>query len=156
MSTERDSDTRERILIEASRLFAARGYFGTSTRAIAEAVGIQQPSLFHHFPTKQAIMTELLELDLDAALAMTKREATGPGRAVVKLLRYLVEDTYALLSSPYDLVVNNHAAVLEAPEFARYGAMREELCARSESNVVRIDFGKPRQGCKPDRTIDIV
>jgi AcrR family transcriptional regulator len=47
--------TRERILREASRLFATRGYYGSSTRDIAAAVGIQQPSLFHHFPHKQAI-----------------------------------------------------------------------------------------------------
>lgn len=122
-------DTRQRILIEASRLFSARGYFGTSTRAIADAVGIQQPSLFHHFPTKQSIMTELLEVDLETALQMMKRETSGPGTAVVRLLRYLVEDIYLLLSSPYDLVVNNHAAVLTDPEFARFDAIREELRA---------------------------
>ena len=52
--------TRERILTEASRLFAERGYDGTSTRQIADAVGIRQPSLFHHFASKQAIMEELL------------------------------------------------------------------------------------------------
>ena len=42
------SSTRGRILLEASLLFAQRGFFGTSTRDIADAVRIRQPSLFHH------------------------------------------------------------------------------------------------------------
>ena len=45
--------------VEASHLFAVRGYFGTSTRDIADAVGLRQPSLFFHFPSKQAIVEQL-------------------------------------------------------------------------------------------------
>src|SRR5581483_2006845 len=44
--------TRERILYEASNLFAREGYHGTTTREIAAAVGVRQPSLFYHFPSK--------------------------------------------------------------------------------------------------------
>ena len=54
--------TRERILREASRLFARKGFHGTSTREIADAVEIRQPSLFHHFPTKRDIMAALIGL----------------------------------------------------------------------------------------------
>ena len=50
--------TKELILLEASRLFAVRGYLGTSTRDIAAAVGIQQPSMYSHFASKQAIVEE--------------------------------------------------------------------------------------------------
>ncbi|MBI3690685.1 MAG: helix-turn-helix transcriptional regulator, partial [Mycolicibacterium aromaticivorans] len=58
------TSTRGRILLAAASLFAQRGFFGTSTRDIAEAVQIRQPSLFHHFEAKHAIYQSLVELDL--------------------------------------------------------------------------------------------
>lgn len=57
-------DVRSQLLEEATRLFAARGFEGTSLQAIAEAVGIRKPSLLYHFGSKedlrQAVLDELL------------------------------------------------------------------------------------------------
>ena len=43
----------------AARLFAINGYDGTSTREIAAAVGLRQPSIFHYYSTKDAILAAL-------------------------------------------------------------------------------------------------
>jgi AcrR family transcriptional regulator len=47
--------TRARILAEARTVFARKGYAPASLREIAEAVGIRTPSLYAHFPSKEAL-----------------------------------------------------------------------------------------------------
>ena len=54
-------DTKRRILTEALRLFAQRGYDAVSVEQIANAVGIKAPSLYKHFPSKQSIFDALFE-----------------------------------------------------------------------------------------------
>ena len=56
----RQEDTRRRILDQALELFAARGYDAVSVGEIAEAAGIKAPSLYNHFPSKQAIFDALI------------------------------------------------------------------------------------------------
>lgn len=51
---------RSDILDAAGALFTTLGFAGTSTRAIAEAAGIRQASLYHHFTTKVEIACALL------------------------------------------------------------------------------------------------
>jgi AcrR family transcriptional regulator len=48
-------DRREEILNAASALYIDFGPSKTTTRQIATAVGISQPSLYAHFPTKEAL-----------------------------------------------------------------------------------------------------
>lgn len=52
-------DRREHILAEALRLFACYGMDQVTTRKIAEAVGISQPSLYAHFSGRDEIAIEL-------------------------------------------------------------------------------------------------
>ena len=59
--TERSSDMASAILVEATHLFAARGYDGTSVQAIADAVGIRKASLLYHYPSKEALHRRVLE-----------------------------------------------------------------------------------------------
>ncbi len=56
-----DIGARERILREATRLFAVHGYEGTSLRMIAEAVGMQKGSLVYHFSSKENIREAVLD-----------------------------------------------------------------------------------------------
>ncbi len=48
------------IFTEACRLFAERGFEGTSMRDIAEVCGISKPTLYHYFADKDAIVRPLM------------------------------------------------------------------------------------------------
>ena len=74
------ADPQEEILQAAAELFASEGYTATSTRAIAQAVGLRQASLFHYYPRKEAILAELLDRTLRPTLEMSRRlEQAGLG-----------------------------------------------------------------------------
>jgi AcrR family transcriptional regulator len=118
--------TRELILREASRLFASRGYLGTSTREIATAVGIQQPSLYNHFASKQAIAEALLDYDLETGLAFMRPLLAEEGSAAGRLYRYVLFEVTHCTSSPYDLRALYLSELLEQPEFAHGRAMLDE------------------------------
>ena len=62
--TSRPADTavprRDQILAAAADLFARAAYGGVSVGDIGAAVGISGPALYKHFPSKEAILAELL------------------------------------------------------------------------------------------------
>jgi len=61
-------ETRERILRAARDMFARDGYDAVTMRAIAERIEYSPTAIYHHFASKQALLTELCEGDfLDLA-----------------------------------------------------------------------------------------
>ena len=57
----KQEDTKQKIIDKALELFAARGYDAVSVGEIADAVGIKAPSLYNHYPSKQAIFNAVVE-----------------------------------------------------------------------------------------------
>src|SRR5579884_2438772 len=53
------SARREELTRIAARLFAERGYQGTSLADLAEALGVQKPSLYHHIASKEDLLWEV-------------------------------------------------------------------------------------------------
>jgi AcrR family transcriptional regulator len=127
MSRDHDLATRDRILLEASRLFARRGYYGSTTRDIAEATGIRQPSLFHHFPSKSAILMTLVDIDLTASLSAVRNARAAGGSLPQQLHRYLARDTATFLALPFDARGFYTDAVFQDPEFAEQRARIDDL-----------------------------
>lgn len=64
---------RDEILQAAAELFVNRGFAATSTRDIAEKVGIRQASLYYYFEGKPGILAELLELSVRPSLEKVEK-----------------------------------------------------------------------------------
>jgi AcrR family transcriptional regulator len=62
----RSQQTRQRILDAALLVFARDGYAASSVNEICTTAGVSKGAFFHHFPTKQALFLELLEIWLTA------------------------------------------------------------------------------------------
>lgn len=90
---------RERILIEAAKLFRSKGYHRTTVRDIAEAVGILSGSLFHHFRSKDEMLIEIMR---SAAINVCERAdaAQAAGTTPAGRLRRLIGDELDCISKP--------------------------------------------------------
>ncbi len=53
------SARREELTRIAARLFAERGYQGTSLADLADALGVQKPSLYHHIASKEDLLWDV-------------------------------------------------------------------------------------------------
>ena len=63
VKAERGQATRQQIVAEATRLFAEAGYEAASIDAVLRACGISRGALYHHFASKEALFTAVLEAE---------------------------------------------------------------------------------------------
>ncbi|KMS76516.1 TetR family transcriptional regulator [Streptomyces viridochromogenes] len=100
------TSAREQILDAAGALFVEHGIAATSTRMIAERVGVRQASLYYHFTTKDEILAELLATSVRPSLEMVERiQAWVPERASAAAALYAVAatDVRTLSRTPYNI-----------------------------------------------------
>jgi AcrR family transcriptional regulator len=119
---------REQVLDAAARLFTSKGYAATSTREIAEAVGIRQASLYYYFAGKGEIVTELLSQTIRPtveAVARIESQADDP-ETVLYLLA--LTDVRTLAQASHNVGSLYRAAdVAQVEGFDEFIATRDEL-----------------------------
>jgi AcrR family transcriptional regulator len=69
--------TRAALLEEATRLFALRGYAGTSLEDVAAASQVTRGAVYHHFDSKQALFEAVLDAQESRAIARITAAATS-------------------------------------------------------------------------------
>ncbi len=84
-----DTATKQRILQAAQRLFALRGYDGTTTRDLASAAGVAEGTIFRHFDNKKAILIEVATQGWVEILTdlLTELSEMGSYKAVAQVMR---------------------------------------------------------------------
>jgi AcrR family transcriptional regulator len=78
------ADTRERLLLAAAEVFAARGYDGTRVADIAVAAGVSNGALYAHFSSKADLLVEALRTHGRRLLA--DLFVADPSRSITDLL----------------------------------------------------------------------
>ena len=89
------TSTPDRLIDAATRLFAERGFAGTSVADIEEAAGFTRRggTLFKHFPSKQAVFAAMIDRHADAvrdALDLTTLLPLGDLRSELTLVARFV------------------------------------------------------------------
>jgi AcrR family transcriptional regulator len=92
MARPRNADgqrTRQAILDAALDLFGEKGFFGTSLRDVAAAVGVRESALYNYFPGKDALFEALIAADQDSKLERLSSVLDEPGGDVRERLERL-------------------------------------------------------------------
>ena len=82
---------QQRVVLEAAKVFAERGYDQTSIQDLADAIGLAAGGLYHYIGSKErlliSICDQLMEPLLDGATALVEEDAPPAGqlRALVRL-----------------------------------------------------------------------
>ena len=119
--------TRGSIVEEATRLFGAQGYTGTTMRDIAEAVGVLPGSLYTHIDGKETLLLEIVEAGIDKFLALGYAAVAGPGNAEERL-RQLIKGHIAIVAQNAErtLVVFHQWRYLTGDNLARVVEKRRQ------------------------------
>jgi AcrR family transcriptional regulator len=65
----RGEATRGQLIAVATRMFAERGYEDTSIEAVLREAGVSRGSLYHHFPSKEALFEAVAE-DMETSVGV--------------------------------------------------------------------------------------
>jgi TetR/AcrR family transcriptional regulator, cholesterol catabolism regulator len=124
MVTTRNS--RDDVVRAAGRLFADRGYHGTSMRDLGKEVGLLGSSLYSHVSSKQDLLVEVVEEGARLFEQSAEKALTAEGTATDRL--------HALIAGHVDVVIDNiqvartflnEARVLDAAHRARIVEARD-------------------------------
>ena len=92
-SRMKGTDRKQAIIEAAWPLFAQNGFNGTSVRNIAKVAGVSEGLLYKHFPSKEALFSEILEF-ANSISSFTVKEfiQLKPGTETLVLFIYLFMD----------------------------------------------------------------
>ena len=123
----RGGTARAVILDAAAELFTTRGFAATSTRHIAEAVGMRQASLYNHFATKDDILVALLADTVTPALDFAENLRPLDTAPEVKLYALSYIDAAQLITGRWNLGVLYLLPELRSDRFMSFRADRDRL-----------------------------
>jgi len=129
------TNSRERLLEAAARLFRTKGFSATGIRAIAAQLGIRNASLYHYIHTKDELLSEIAQQAIEELEAKVKPIALSELPPAEKLRRFIEQHVTAILQER-----DKHAVMLT--QLSALPASRRkaiiELRDRYEDLVARV------------------
>ena len=142
-----EPNARERILETAIKMFADKGYAGTSVREIVEQAGVSKPVLYYYFQSKEGLFLAILEMAEDLQKEVLARVLESSGDVLERFL-LLYRRIYTGINENRNLYKMIHGLVYGPPQgapdydFTRYhrhmfDAIRNIYNAGIESGEVK-------------------
>lgn len=123
-------ETRDRIIEDATTLFAEHGYHGTGISDIAEKVGLRGGALYYHIGSKQELLWEILSRYTAAVLAEAEDVAVSGRSATDRLHDLIVGQLRLIISSTRQMQIEmRDRSSLSEDRLAELQAMRERIQA---------------------------
>ena len=143
----RDEPVRQRLLAEATRLFAERGFESTSVQEIVAAAGVTKGAMYHYFSSKDDLLHEIYMRVLRMQMERLFEIADGPGTVQERLHRAaadVVETTTANLDDSKIFFRSMHLLAPETrksvrAERRRYHERFRDLVAEGQRSGVFSD-----------------
>src|ERR687895_1854548 len=127
------SDSRERILEAAARIYAQYGFRGTTTRLIAQEAAVNEVTLFRLFGSKAQLFDELLRKKLHAStVPLLPDEPGDPEVEIVEWCAVLLSQMRASRSFLRKMIGETE----ERPEAARSACVGPHAAAESLERYV--------------------
>ncbi|RCG27269.1 TetR/AcrR family transcriptional regulator [Sphaerisporangium album] len=82
---EKDEPVRQRLLGAATRLFADKGFEGTSVQEIVAAAGVTKGAMYHYFGSKDDLLREIYARVLRMQTERLDRFADAPGPVATRV-----------------------------------------------------------------------
>ncbi|MDM7489489.1 helix-turn-helix domain-containing protein [Rhodococcus sp. CSLK01-03] len=142
------STARAEILDAAAELFTTRGFASTSTRLVAEAVGVRQASLYNHFATKDDILAALLEQTVAPTLSFCEQLGDDPPPEA-RLYALALFDTAQLVTGRWNLGALYLLPEVRTDRFTQFHAARTGLRACYRRLAVAV-LGRRAAGADAD------
>jgi outer membrane protein len=123
------SDPRQRLLDAGLKLFANRGYAGTSVQDITEEARVTKPTLYYYFLSKEGLFQALVDQAMDERLRLM-REVAPPGKSTIDQLTDIIAALTDFARRQPDLLRLTFAIAFAAEEeypsgFKKHGKMKE-------------------------------
>lgn len=143
------SERRASILEAALKLFSERGFRGTTTRELAQAVGVTEPVLYEHFKTKSELYAALIDAKSREGLEelVSRRDsflAKGDDRGFFTLIANIILDFHeqdpAYLRLMLYSALENHELkqlLFERQNAVFLGVIQQYLEARMDAGKLR-------------------
>ncbi|GJL51806.1 TetR/AcrR family transcriptional regulator [Candidatus Nitrospira salsa] len=85
------AERKASIIASAAHLFAAKGFTGTKTKAIAERAGVSEALLFKHFPTKSDLYAAILVKESPIPDILPELKAVAEQRDDLKVFAFIAK-----------------------------------------------------------------
>ena len=151
MPNQDPADTRRRILDSAAALFAKSGFNGTVTHEISHLAGVNESTLFRHFPGKLDLYLNALDSRLSGVRltddCIAQIENAVDGRAVLETTLQAVAVAFAKDPLLHRLV---QFGMLELPE------QIESLLRSHLHELIEMPRDRLRPGLRAARRISVL